>query len=102
MKTERGDYQLAYFDGHEWFIIDLTNKSFQTSDLQYTKIELKALELSKRSTFLHGIFVNAYIVGNVICSEPQMLFLHGIRYDLEDSGLTPLQVIIDNAKDMGI
>lgn len=102
MKTERGEYQVAWYDSTNWVLFNIEDYPMGTFSIDYINIENAVKALSKRNTRLYAIFVNAYIPGGVICSEPQMLFLHGIRYDIEGSGMTPLQVIIDNAKDMGI
>lgn len=101
MKTERGEYQCAWYDGTNWVLVD-TEVTKESDIPDYENVENAVRFISKRNTRLYAIFVNAYIPGGVICSEPQMLFLHGIRYNLDDGGVTPLQVIIDNFKDMGI
>lgn len=98
MKTERGETKLAYFDGHEWTEIDLAYQPLETFPIEWVNIVNRVQELSKRSALLHGVFVNAYCIGNVILDKPQMLFLHGVRYDIENSGLVPLEVIIENQK----
>lgn len=103
MKTERGEYQFAWYDGTNWILVDyLAIETLSECDTEYERFENTVKMISKRNTRLYAIFVNAYIPGGVICSEPQMLFLHGIRYNLDDGGITPLQVIIDNARYMGL
>lgn len=102
MKTERGEYQVAWYDRTEWVLVDTIGIIIEPNIPEHENIENTVKALSKRNTRLYAIFVNAYIPGGVICSNPQMLFLHGIRYNLDDGGMTPLEVIIDNARYMGI
>lgn len=102
MKTERGEYSIAWYTGTEWVLLDDFTDDRDSDIPEHQRIENIVEKLSKRNTRLYAIFVNAYIVGSVICSEPQMLFLHGVRYNLNDGGMTPIEVIIDNARYMGI
>jgi len=103
MKTELGETKIAYFDGHEWFEIDYSYQSFILDvhelgkSVEWNSIVELTSNLSKRSVFLHGIFVNAYCIGNVILDKPHILFLHGVRYDRENRFVS-IETIIDNAK----
>lgn len=67
----------AQFDGTDWMTIQLIN--FE-SDEYITRVQ----KYSQRSSLLHGIFINANCIGNVILDKPQIMFLHGVRYDRKE------------------
>lgn len=67
----------AQFDGIEWTSIQLVN--FETDDFM-TRVQ----KYSQRSSLLHGIFINANCIGNIILDKPQIMFLHGVRYDKKE------------------
>lgn len=92
----------AFYDGNNWITLDLdliiaSEKSpFKSVDIVDT---VKAL--SKRDFKLYGVYYNPNHIGEMLLDNPHMLFLHGIRYNREDTEFTPIETIIDNAK-MGI
>jgi hypothetical protein len=80
----------AFFDGHEWAMID--GNYLKVESLDYDGLSnarhislINAIQhQSKRSALLHGIFINADCIGNVILDKPQIMFLHGVRYDRKE------------------
>lgn len=78
----------AYFDGHEWAMLDsayLPTLNYDgLSNVKHMNLINVIQHQSKRSALLHGIFVNADCIGNVILDKPQIMFLHGVRYDRKE------------------
>lgn len=82
--TSKDKVIAAFFDGHEWAMIDSNYLPQETFAIEHLNLIRAIQNQSKRSALLHGIFINANCIGNVILDKPQIMFLHGVRYDRKE------------------